>query len=78
MVIEQTKKFFLINNSGHKKCKLYTSCMLASIVLYGPDIVSCHEVMIDFFIFILLSRERHEGAMHRTNPDSLRGATLVS
>ena len=26
----------------------------------------------DFFVFILRSRETHEGAMRRTNPDSFR------
>ena len=30
------------------------------------------KVLIDFFIFILLSRESDGGAMGRTNPDSLK------
>ena len=32
----------------------------------------CRVDLIDFFIFILLSRENGVGAMRRTNPDSLK------
>ena len=30
------------------------------------------SIWFDFFIFILLSRESNGGAVHKTNPDSLR------
>ena len=30
------------------------------------------KILIDFFIFVLLSRESDEGAKHRTNPGSRR------
>ena len=39
-----------------------------SQVCFWIDLIS----LIDFFIFILLSRESGGGAMRRTNPDSLR------
>ena len=33
--------------------------------------------MIDFFVFVLLSQESDEGAVHRTNPDLLKSCLCL-
>ena len=51
-------------------CEIFNRCVIEGIF---PNELKIAKVdLIDFYIFILLSRESDGGAMHRTNPDSFR------
>ena len=70
-IFETLCRFILLwhhipTKSYHNKINLHNVSKVSTSQLVWFD------WLIDFFIFILLSRESDGGAMRRTNPDSLR------